>query len=172
MVMWSAVHADVVRGCVSRRAGLFRPRARESRCRPVRPAAVSEQSKHRNNRRSAMTSLRPRCTRRRWMSAADRAHTCHTECRGRRLITRTDRHLYLRLQPSDVRRCRVRLGETDSAGRMTTGSSVTNPECVFHHSRSASAQSGEHRTRRLRLPADDRNLRVATRAAEVDDSAL
>ena len=50
--MWSAVHADVVRGCVSRRAGLFRPRAHESRCRPARPAAVSEQSKGRNNAES------------------------------------------------------------------------------------------------------------------------
>jgi hypothetical protein len=49
-VMRSVVHAGVVRGCVRRGAGLFRPRAREGRCRPARPAVMSEQSRGRNNR--------------------------------------------------------------------------------------------------------------------------
>ena len=52
LVTCSVVHADVVRGCVSRGAGLFRPRARETRCQPARSASMSEQSEGRNNRRS------------------------------------------------------------------------------------------------------------------------
>jgi hypothetical protein len=49
-VVCSIVHAGVVRGCVGREAGLFRPRARQNRCRPARPAVMSEQSRGRNNR--------------------------------------------------------------------------------------------------------------------------
>ena len=59
MVMCSVVHADVVRGGVSRGAGLFRPRARETRCRPGRSAFRSEQSQGRNNRRCSDIGTTP-----------------------------------------------------------------------------------------------------------------
>jgi hypothetical protein len=49
----------VVRGCVGRGAGLFRPRVPEIRCRPVRPAVMSEQSRGRNNRRSVRCKCVP-----------------------------------------------------------------------------------------------------------------